>query len=382
MKKALTAEREHKEFLLKERVKELECLYGISELVSKPNLSLNEIFEGVILLISQAWQYPEITHSRIIFDDGRELLCPHGRLPIVEKLSLSSDIIVKGKKIGIIKVFYSEKRPEIDGDVFLKEERSLLSVISERLGQVIEKFEAELNLKESQQKLGFHIEHTPIGVMEFDDKFKVVSWNPAAEKIFGYSKSEIVGRDVLNSITPLDIQGNIMSLFDGILEGKYVENINDNITKDGRKITCKWFNTRLINDEGEVTGSASFCQDITNQIQADKTLRASEQLLRILAENYPSFLSVIEKDYTVCFSAGLPFKKLNLNPDDFKGHTLEQVFGELSPIVKEHYQEAFKGKEVSFELEFEGQNQYYRVIPIENKEGGVDKLLAVVDNIN
>jgi len=381
MKKAVVDKTEHKEFLLKERIKELECLYGISELVSNPNLSLNEIFEGVIQLISNAWQYPEITHSRVIFDDGREVLCPHGRLPIAKKLSLSSDIKVNGKKVGVITVFYSEKRPEIDCDVFLKEERALLAEISERLGQIIEKFEAELNLKESQQKLIFHIEHTPIGVVELDDKFKVVSWNPASEKIFGYSKNEIIGKDVFDSISPLDIQDNIKPLFDEILKGKYVENINDNTTKDGKRITCKWFNTQLLNKKGEVIGCASFCQEITNQIQVDKTLKESEQLLRIVADNYPSFLSVIEKDYTICFSAGLPFKKLNLNPDAYKGHTLEQVFGDLAPKVKEHYQEAFKGREVSFELEFEGQNQYYRVIPIANKEGDVDKLLVVVDNL-
>lgn len=142
MKKTSIDERNQKEFLLNERVKELECLYGISELVSKPNISLNEIFEDIIPLISQAWQYPEIIHSRIIFDDGREILCPHGRLPIVEKLSLSSDIKVSGEKIGVITVFYSENGPELDGDVFLNEERSLLAVISERLGQIIEKFEA------------------------------------------------------------------------------------------------------------------------------------------------------------------------------------------------------------------------------------------------
>ena len=68
MKKTLTVERKSREFLLKERVKELECLYSISELVSQTNLSLNEIFEGVFLLITQAWQYPEITCSRIIVE--------------------------------------------------------------------------------------------------------------------------------------------------------------------------------------------------------------------------------------------------------------------------------------------------------------------------
>jgi PAS domain S-box-containing protein len=244
-----------------------------------------------------------------------------------------------------------------------------------------ERKKVEESFKKSEHRLSTHIEFTPLGVMEFDATYKVTSWNPACEKIFGYSQDEIIGKIVFDCI---NVKGNddaIYMLFDRILKGEKVENTNDNLTKDGKIITCKWFNTRLENEKGEVIGGASFCQDITNQIQADKTLKESERLLRKVSENYPSFLSIIEKDYTVGYSAGLPFKKLNLNPDEFNGQTLEQVFGKLAPIVKKHYQEAFEGNEVRFELEFEGNSQYYRVIPIVNEEGTVDKLLAVVDNL-
>lgn len=54
---------------LKQRVKELNCLYGISDLVEKPDISLDEIFQGVVDLIPSSWQYPKISYSRVILEN-------------------------------------------------------------------------------------------------------------------------------------------------------------------------------------------------------------------------------------------------------------------------------------------------------------------------
>ena len=51
---------------LRERVKELNCLYGISSLIEKHAISLKEVLDGIVGLIPPAWQYPEITCARII----------------------------------------------------------------------------------------------------------------------------------------------------------------------------------------------------------------------------------------------------------------------------------------------------------------------------
>ncbi|UCG63551.1 MAG: LuxR family transcriptional regulator, partial [Deltaproteobacteria bacterium] len=54
---------------LGERVKELNCLYGISKLLEKPSISLGEILQGVVDLIPPAWQYPEITCATVSLHD-------------------------------------------------------------------------------------------------------------------------------------------------------------------------------------------------------------------------------------------------------------------------------------------------------------------------
>ena len=64
MEKALTKQTHD----LKERIKEINCLYSISKIVEKPDISLEEIYQGVIELIPYSWQYPEITCSRLIIN--------------------------------------------------------------------------------------------------------------------------------------------------------------------------------------------------------------------------------------------------------------------------------------------------------------------------
>jgi len=134
---------------LSERLKELRCLYGISDLIEEPGISLEKILEGAVKLILLAWQYPEITCARIILE-GQEFRSSNFRETIWRQ---SSDIILEGNRIGTVDTYYLEERPESDEGPFLKEERSLINAITERLGRVVESKKAEDKIKQYQQHL-------------------------------------------------------------------------------------------------------------------------------------------------------------------------------------------------------------------------------------
>ena len=121
-------------FELEERIKELQCLYGISKLVDRCE-TLDEIIQGVVQLIPQSWQFPDITRAKIILDD-REYVCDDFR---ESRWSMRSIITISGDKAGLVEVFYIEKRPDIDEGPFLKEERALIDAIAERVGKVAER---------------------------------------------------------------------------------------------------------------------------------------------------------------------------------------------------------------------------------------------------
>jgi len=116
--------------------------------------------------------------------------------------------------------------------------------------------------------------------------------------------------------------------------------------------------------------------------QAEEFLRESECLLADIAANYPnSYLSIIEKDLTIGFTGGQEFKKQNLDPQSFVGLSLEQIFGEHTPTVREHYLKTFQGEETSFELFINNQHQLYKVVPLYDQHGQITRILAVVENI-
>lgn len=107
---------------LKERAKELNCLYQIQELLSDLNLTEEEISKGIIKVIPQGWQYPEICTVKITYRNSVF------QSPDYKETSwvLESDVIVQDEKLGNIQVFYTEERPVCDYGPFLKEEKNLL----------------------------------------------------------------------------------------------------------------------------------------------------------------------------------------------------------------------------------------------------------------
>ena len=134
---------------LDERVKELNCLYGISKIRERPDIAFEEMLQEIVDLISSSWQYSAITCARIIIE-GQEYKTKNFKETVWKQ---TSNIVVHGKRIGILEICYLEEKPESDEGPFLKEERSLISAIAERLGRVTEHKQAEGALRKAHDEL-------------------------------------------------------------------------------------------------------------------------------------------------------------------------------------------------------------------------------------
>jgi two-component sensor histidine kinase len=107
----------------------------------------------------------------------------------------------------------------------------------------------------------------------------------------------------------------------------------------------------------------------------------AEGLMRTIAENYPSYLSIIEQGNVVGFTSGREFARRELDPKSYEGMTVAEVFGERAPFVEEQYARAFAGEMVEFELLINGQHQSYTAVPLTDHHGRVTRLLAVAEDI-
>jgi two-component system sensor histidine kinase/response regulator len=161
-----------------------------------------------------------------------------------------------------------------------------ISVYSTEKGTFVAVFEniterkrAEEALKESEQRLALHVQKTPLAVIEWDNHFQVVQWNPAAEKIFGYTANEALGKHS-NFIAPGITRVQVDQVWKELITQQGGErSTNENVTQDGQTILCEWYNTPLVTSDGKIIGVASMVQDITDRKRAEVALRTSESQL-------------------------------------------------------------------------------------------------------
>jgi len=173
------------------RIKELNCLYGISKLIQEPALSLEEIITGIVNLIPPAWQYPDITCARIIIN-GKEFKT----INFKEKpWKQSSEIFIQNEKAGSIVVCYLEKKPESDEGPFQKEQGILLNAVAEWLGRIIEHKQVDEALKISHAAIDSSL--SPIALADITGQLTYV--NPSFLKLLGYdSINDVIGRAVMS----------------------------------------------------------------------------------------------------------------------------------------------------------------------------------------
>ena len=133
----------------RERIKELNCLYGISSLKAGTNFSLDHILQAVVDFIPPAIQFPEITCARILLD-RYEFKTKNFKNT---KWKLSQEIKVYNERIGALEVCYLEVKPELEDRQCLGESKKLIIAIAENIAQIVEREWAEIEIRKGRTKI-------------------------------------------------------------------------------------------------------------------------------------------------------------------------------------------------------------------------------------
>lgn len=189
------------------------------------------------------------------------------------ELAAAIAILVIGYPLGSISLL-SGRVPEMAIiSALLVNLATINLVLSVMRAQLAKRQRAEEALRKSERKLLMHVEQTPLAVIECDVNWKIVEWNAAAEKIFGYTKEEALGKELVTLVVREALRPTIQPICDQLLArtgGTHCT--NENTTKDGRRIMCEWFNTTLVDSDGNVIGISSLCEDITVRQEAAKEI--------------------------------------------------------------------------------------------------------------
>ncbi|HWB09271.1 MAG TPA: ATP-binding protein [Pirellulales bacterium] len=129
------------------------------------------------------------------------------------------------------------------------------------------------------RRLELQIQRLPLAYIVVDGMMRVLEWNPAAETTFGYSKDEIVGREVTSLIFPQPLDHEVLEVIRRLRLGDMDANgVHVNCTKENRAVTCTWHNTPLIDDGGTFVGAVLLAQDVTEREALQERLRRSQRL--------------------------------------------------------------------------------------------------------
>ncbi len=149
IKSAIEKEKSKIEHALRERIKELNCLYGVTELIEENEEDIDTAMQGIADLLPISWQYPEITTGRVILKNIHYNTPQFKTSPWKQ----SADIFESDEKIGQVEVFYLEEMPDIDEGPFLKEERLLINAIAIRISSAVERISAKRQLEVERKSL-------------------------------------------------------------------------------------------------------------------------------------------------------------------------------------------------------------------------------------
>ena len=134
---------------LHERVKELTCLYGITQVSTNTELDRREVMQRIVELLPPAWQYPEIASARIVLGAEKYVTSNFVGGPAWQTAAIE----VGGEWRGAVEVFYREDKPEQDEGPFLAEERSLISAVARQVSQTVSRWEAADERARLQEQL-------------------------------------------------------------------------------------------------------------------------------------------------------------------------------------------------------------------------------------
>jgi len=143
------AEPSEVEAALGERIKELNCLYGVSQLAERHMYSLDALLQELVNFLPYSWQYPEITCARVLFK-GKTYTSDRFK---VTNWRQSSRLYMYHEAVGECDIFYLEECPPADEGPFLKEERALLDAVAEQIGTIATRISADLELQETNRQL-------------------------------------------------------------------------------------------------------------------------------------------------------------------------------------------------------------------------------------
>jgi PAS domain S-box-containing protein len=233
---------------------------------------------------------------------------------------------------------------------------------------------------EARERLAAAVECSDDAIISKTMDGMISSWNPGAEKLFGYTAAEVMGKPLLLLLPP-DRAAEENDTLECLRQGRSVTNLETvRVRKDGLHIDVSVTISPIRDRAGSIVGASKIARDITERKRVLEALRQSEERFQAIANGIPQLAWMAEADGSVFW--------FNQRWYDYTGTTLEQSRDwswrnvhdpNFLPQVLERWQGAIDAG-IPFEMEFplRGGDGHFRVfltqvMPVKDAEGSVTR---------
>jgi len=308
------------ELILRERLKELNCHFRMTEVLSNQALSMEDICEKMVLIIPEAFYFSEVAEASIVinsktFKTPGYKKCHHSLIYKFE----TNDIL------GKIEVGYPDDQlPEAD-PLFLPEETDLLFTIGERLSGIFEKKINEKALSESEKEFRNLIENLTDVVYRVDTNGVINYISPTISKILGFVPKEVIGRNFLEFVG--ENQAFLKNRFITLRDNHEIENEYLIKNKYGEN---RWvrLSTKANFQNDSFIGGTGTLVDITDKKNAEEQIRLQNERLMAIMKAMPDLIFIMDKEGNYLEYYVDTVDELLVPKEELVGMNMRQLFDE------------------------------------------------------
>jgi len=251
---------------------------------------------------------------------------------------------------------------------------------------------AENKLRKSEESYRALVETANSVILTWDTEGNLMFVNDFAERFFGYTKEELIGRNVVGTIVPeTESSGRNLALLMREIQKDpdgFRDNENENITKDGRRVWVQWANKALVDDKDKLTGILSIGNDITERKRTEEALQKSEKMLQTIIEAEPECVKLLDANANLIMinQAGLSMLEAE-SFNQVKGQCVcPMLTAECRPAFMDLTRRVFQGDSGTLVFEIVGLKGKHlwletHAVPLRNEKDEIVALLGVTRDI-
>jgi PAS domain S-box-containing protein len=252
---------------------------------------------------------------------------------------------------------------------------------------ITERKHAEEALRQEKELAQLYLDIVGTIIISINSNHTVSLINQAGCRLLGYSEDEIIGANWFNCFLPARIKAEVEDIFDHLMAGiidpvRYSEGYV--LTRNGEERIVSWHNTILRDKAGNITGTLSSGEDITERKKAEQKIAFSEALLNAALDSMPDIIGIQNPDHTIVRYNRAGYDFLNLSPEEVNGRRCYELIGQKMPCKECATERALKTKRLEQIEKYLPEWGIYldcRSNPVLNRDGEIEFIIEQLRDI-